>query len=109
MHFLDLEIKAMPKHAPDANVVGTVVSLIKKQKTEALVMLSSDYHPYLRLCKALAPETATTALQADRRSDSDQATKLWGAPYNENLAPFKWRKQEVRGNQLRNTIKNFRN
>ena len=31
------------------------------------------------------------------------------AAYNENAAPFVWRKREVKGAQLRNTIVNLRN
>jgi hypothetical protein len=29
--------------------------------------------------------------------------------YNENVEPFVWRKREVKGSQLKNTIKNLRN
>jgi hypothetical protein len=28
--------------------------------------------------------------------------------YNENAKPFEWRKREVKGSQLKNSIKNFR-
>ncbi|MDO8440591.1 MAG: IS630 family transposase, partial [Polaromonas sp.] len=31
------------------------------------------------------------------------------AAYNEKAAPFVWRKREVKGSQLRNTIVNLRN
>ena len=68
--FLDLEIKAMPKYVSDTVVVETIVGLIQKQKMEVLVMLSSNYHPYLRLCKTLAPEIATAALQERRNPDN---------------------------------------
>ena len=37
------------------------------------------------------------------------AIKAFTDRHNENPTPFKWRKREVRGSQLRNTIKNFRN
>jgi len=67
--FLDVEIKAMPKDVSDATVVETVVGLIRKQKAESLVLLSSGYHPYLQQCKTLAPETATAALQERRNPD----------------------------------------
>ncbi len=73
--FLDLEIKVMPKQVSDATVVETIVGLIRRQKVETLVMLSSGYHPYLRLCKALAPEIATAALQ-ERRNPDDLITYL---------------------------------
>jgi transposase len=42
----------------------------------------------------------------------EQLTKAihdFTAAYNENAAPFVWRKREVRGSQLRNTIVNLRN
>lgn len=38
-----------------------------------------------------------------------QAIHDFTAAYNENAAPFVWRKREVRGAQLRNTIVNLRN
>jgi transposase len=38
-----------------------------------------------------------------------EAIRAFTARHNENPAPFKWRKREVRGSQLRNTVKNFRN
>ena len=38
-----------------------------------------------------------------------QAIHAFTAAYNENAAPFVWRKREVRGAQLRNTIVNLRN
>jgi transposase len=38
-----------------------------------------------------------------------QAIHSFTAAYNENAAPFVWRKREVRGAQLRNTIVNLRN
>src|SRR3546814_2049611 len=37
------------------------------------------------------------------------AIHAFTAAYNENAAPFVWRKREVRGTQLRNTIVNLRN
>ena len=38
-----------------------------------------------------------------------EAIHAFTAAYNENAAPFVWRKREVRGPQLRNTIINLRN
>ena len=38
-----------------------------------------------------------------------QAIQAFTLRHNENPAPFKWKKREVRGSQLRNTIKNLRN
>lgn len=38
-----------------------------------------------------------------------QAINAFTAAYNENAAPFVWRKREVRGAQLRNTIVDLRN
>ncbi|MCK0508150.1 IS630 family transposase [Aromatoleum anaerobium] len=38
-----------------------------------------------------------------------EAIHAFTAAYNENAAPFIWRKREVRGSQLRNTIVNLRN
>ena len=38
-----------------------------------------------------------------------QAIHAFTAAYNKNVAPFVWRKREVRGAQLRNTIVNLRN
>ena len=37
------------------------------------------------------------------------AIRDFTAAYNENAAPFVWRKREVKGSQLRNTIVNLRN
>lgn len=38
-----------------------------------------------------------------------EAIKAFIATHNENAAPFVWRKREVKGSQLRNTIANLRN
>lgn len=38
-----------------------------------------------------------------------EAIQSFTARHNENPTPFKWKKREVNGSQLRNTIKNFRN
>ena len=38
-----------------------------------------------------------------------EAIHAFTAAYNKNAAPFVWRKREVRGSQLRNTIVNLRN
>ncbi len=38
-----------------------------------------------------------------------EAIRNFTAAYNENAAPFVWRKREVKGTQLRNTIVNLRN
>jgi hypothetical protein len=37
------------------------------------------------------------------------AIRAFTDAYNQNAAPFVWRKREVRGTQLRNTIVNLRN
>lgn len=52
------------------------------------------------------------ALNGASFTDRDSLTaaiQAYTARYNENPVPFKWRKREVCGSQLRNTIKNFRN
>ena len=38
-----------------------------------------------------------------------QAIRDFTKAYNRNAAPFVWRKREVKGAQLRNTIVNLRN
>jgi hypothetical protein len=38
-----------------------------------------------------------------------QAIEAFVTRYNETAAPFVWRKREVRGAQLKNTIVNLRN
>jgi hypothetical protein len=38
-----------------------------------------------------------------------QAINDFIAAYNDKAAPFVWRKREVKGSQLRNTIVNLRN
>lgn len=38
-----------------------------------------------------------------------EAIRSFTAAYNDNAAPFVWRKREVKGSQLRNTIVNLRN
>lgn len=42
-------------------------------------------------------------------SELRHAIEAFIAAYNPNAKPFKWRKREVRGSQLRNTIVNLRN
>jgi transposase len=41
--------------------------------------------------------------------DLTKAIKAFIAAYNPRAAPFVWRKREVKGSQLRNTIVNLRN
>ncbi|MHB1360447.1 MAG: IS630 family transposase, partial [Rhodocyclaceae bacterium] len=38
-----------------------------------------------------------------------QAIEAFIASYNQSATPFVWRKREVKGSQLRNTIVNLRN
>lgn len=44
-----------------------------------------------------------------RISQLTQAINEFIAVYNEQITPFVWRKREVNGSQLRNTIANLRN
>ena len=61
--FLNVEIKDMHGSFADSEVVETVLGTIKQVRMESLVLLSSFYHPYLKLCKELAPDIPTAALQ----------------------------------------------
>lgn len=61
--YLNVEIKDMYAHRLDSEVVAIVISLIQRLQAEAFVLLSSFRHAYLPLCKALAPEIPTAALQ----------------------------------------------
>ena len=61
--FLNVEIKDMQGSFADGEVVETVMGVIKRTRTEPLVLLSSFYHPYLKLCKESAPNIPTAALQ----------------------------------------------
>lgn len=61
--FLNVEIKDMHRTFADRRVVETVLDTIKKTQTQPLLLLSSFYHPYLKLCKELAPAIPTAALQ----------------------------------------------
>ena len=42
-------------------------------------------------------------------AELSQAIDAFTTAYNPTAKPFKWRKREVRGAQLRNTIVNLRN
>jgi transposase len=56
----------------------------------------------------LSRKTLNGASFADKESLIAEI-KAFTAKHNENPSPFKWKKREVHGSQLRNTIKNFRN
>lgn len=56
----------------------------------------------------LSRKTLKGASFPDKQSLAE-AIKAFTVRHNENPTPFKWRKREVRGSQLQNTIKNFRN
>lgn len=52
---------------------------------------------------------ALRGLSARSRTDLRQAIEAFVAAYAQHPKPFKWRKREVKGSQLRNTIVNLRN
>lgn len=60
---LNIEIKEIHDHFPDREVIAIIIDLIQKLHAEPFVLLSSFRHAYLPLCKALAPEIPTAALQ----------------------------------------------
>ncbi len=61
--FLNVEIKDLHAYFPDREVVSIIIELIQKLHAEPFVLLSSFRHAYLLLCKVLAPEIPTAALQ----------------------------------------------
>ncbi len=64
--FLNVEIKDMSNTFADEIVVQIIIDMIKKTKTEHLVLLSSFYHHYLPMCKKRSSEIPTAALQMYR-------------------------------------------
>ena len=52
---------------------------------------------------------ALRGLSAKSTAELRQAIEAFIAAYSQHAKPFKWRKREVRGSQLRNTIVNLRN
>ena len=58
---LNVELKAANEEA--AALVGATIRLIRQTKTTSLILVSSFHHDCLRLCRQLAPEIATAALQ----------------------------------------------
>ena len=50
-----------------------------------------------------------TAMHAEFGERVRQAIEAFIAAYGKHAKPFKWRKREVKGSQLRNTIVNLRN
>jgi len=52
---------------------------------------------------------ALRGLSSKSTTELRQAIEAFIAAYAENAKPFKWRKREVKGSQLRNTIVNLRN
>lgn len=67
--FLNVEIKDMHGSFADGEVVETVLDTIKQTQTAPLVLLSSFYHPYLKLCKRICPVIPTAALQESSHPD----------------------------------------
>ena len=57
----------------------------------------------------LLSRKALRGLSTKSTAELRQAIEAFIAAYAENAKPFKWRKREVRGSQLRNTIVNLRN
>jgi len=62
--YLNVEIKDMSNIFSNDIVVDIIIDMIKKTRTEHLVLLSSFYHHYLPICKKLSPYIPTAALQA---------------------------------------------
>ncbi len=52
---------------------------------------------------------ALRGLSTQSTAELRQAIEAFIAAYTQNAKPFKWRKREVKGSQLRNTIVNLRN
>ena len=67
---LNLEIKDQVGTAADRTVVAQVMELIKKTRTESLVLISSFNHDYLRQATQLNPTVATAALVEHNHPDS---------------------------------------
>lgn len=61
--FLNVEIKDMSNDFTNEHVTQIIMDMIKKTKTQDLVLLSSFYHPYLLMCKDISAEVPTAALQ----------------------------------------------
>ena len=61
--FLNVEIKDLSGTFTDKLVVHIIIDMIKKIKTEHLVLLSSFCHRYLPMCKQRSCEIPTAALQ----------------------------------------------
>ncbi len=57
----------------------------------------------------LLTRKALRGLSSKSTADLRQAIEAFIAAYAHNAKPFKWRKREVKGSQLRNTIVNLRN
>ncbi len=57
----------------------------------------------------LLSRKALRALSTQSTAELRQAIEAFIAAYAQNAKPFKWRKREVKGSQLRNTIVNLRN
>ncbi len=67
--YLNIEVKDMSEIADDEEVMRIILDEIKHSGAEALVIISSFYHPYLLLSKKLASLIPTAALQEDKRED----------------------------------------
>lgn len=52
---------------------------------------------------------ALNGVSFDNKERLIAAIKAFIAKHNESSTPFKWKKREVHGSQLSNTVKNFRN
>ena len=57
----------------------------------------------------LLTRKALRGLSSKSTVELRQAIEAFIAAYAQNAKPFKWRKREIKGSQLRNTIVNLRN
>jgi len=64
--YLNIEIKNMHGVFEDTQAVAKVLEMIEQTKTSHLILLSSFYHPYLKIAKKLAPHIPTAALTEDK-------------------------------------------
>jgi glycerophosphoryl diester phosphodiesterase len=64
--FLNVEIKDMSSTFEDQIAVNSMINMIKKMKTEHLILISSFNHHYLPVCKKLSPVIPTAALQVSK-------------------------------------------
>src|SRR5580658_9453989 len=71
--------------------------------------ISASWLNQIESCSACCNARHSTEEASRRKDQLREAIEAFLRRHNERTKPFRWRKREVKGSQLRNTVVNLRN